>query len=129
VSATRYLPAARYVAQAVSGILAQLGLTPFISRFVLTEAQNGHVWLFAVLEVGQLDHPGDYSASHVLDHLSASLGGLPVVVSQSYGLRYAVLLSANTPHGPPPLRVPLQEVPQLGETNITWQIDEPHGRH
>jgi hypothetical protein len=134
VSITRYLPAARYAAQAVAGILARLGLTPYISRFVLTETQKGHVWLFVVLEVSQLDHPEDYSASHVLDQLSTSLHGLPVVVSQSYGLRYAVLLSSTTRPGPPQQRDPQQRhpqlsVPQLGETNITWQIDVPHGRH
>ena len=93
--ANRYLPAARYVAQAFPGILAQRGLKPFISRFVLTETHQGHAWLFVVLEVNLLQPLEEYAASGMLDYLSTALHGLPVVVSDSYGLRYAVLL------GPP----------------------------
>jgi hypothetical protein len=95
VSVDRYLPAARYVAQAIPGILAQRGLKPFISRFVLTETQQGNAWLFVVLEVNPLKHPEDYAASDVLDYLSTALHGLPVVISDSYGLRYAVLLNSS----------------------------------
>lgn len=94
MSVNRYLPAAHYVAQAVPDILAQRGLKPFISRFVLTETQHGNAWLFIVLEVSALNHPEDYSASEVLHYLSTALHGLPVVISDSYGLRYAVLLSS-----------------------------------
>ena len=94
MSVNRYLPAARYVARAIPGILAQRGLSPFISRFVLTETQQGNVWLFVVLEVSPLGHPEDYAASDVLDYISTALHGLPVVISDSYGLRYAVLLAS-----------------------------------
>jgi hypothetical protein len=94
MSGIRYLPAARYVAQAIPGILAQLGLKPFISRFVLTETHQGNAWLFVVLEVDPLKHPEDYAASKVLRYLSTALQGLPVVVSDYYGLRYAVLLGS-----------------------------------
>ena len=94
MSVNHYLPAARYVAQAIPGILAQRGLKPFISRFVLTETQQGNAWLFVVLEVRPLNHPEDYAASEVLHYLSTALHGLPVVISNSYGLRYAVLLSS-----------------------------------
>ena len=94
MSAHRYLPAAHTVAQAIPGILAELGLKPFISRFVLTETEQAHAWLFVVLEVDQLGHPEDYSAPHVLDYLSMALQGLPVVISNSYGMRYAVLLAS-----------------------------------
>ena len=94
MSVTRYLPAARYVAQAIPGILAQRGLKPFISRFVLTETQQGNAWLFVVLEVGPVNYPEDYAASDVLHYLSTALHGLPVVISDSYGLRYAVLLGS-----------------------------------
>ena len=98
----RYLSAARFVAQTIPAILAQLGLKPFISRFVLTETEQGSAWLFVVLEVGPLQHPEDYAASDVLDYLSTALNGLPVVISESYGLRYAVLLnpSPNLPMSP-----------------------------
>ncbi|MFZ6030576.1 MAG: hypothetical protein ACOYYS_22950 [Chloroflexota bacterium] len=94
MSVHRYLPAARYVAQAVPGILAKLGLKPFISRFVLTETEQGNAWLFVVLEVGPGQHPEDYVNSGVLVYLSTALQGLPVVISNAYGLRYAILLGS-----------------------------------
>jgi len=94
MSVNRYLPAALYVADAFPGILSQRGLKPFISRFVLTETQQGNAWLFVVLEVSPLKHPEDYTAPGVLHYLSTALDGLPVVISESYGLRYAVLLSS-----------------------------------
>jgi len=90
----RYLPAAHNVAQAFPDILAHRGLKPFISRFVLTETQQGNAWLFVVLEVSPLNHLEDYAASDVLLYLSTALHGLPVVISDSYGLRYAVLLGS-----------------------------------
>ncbi|MGC9467867.1 MAG: hypothetical protein ACP5HS_04700 [Anaerolineae bacterium] len=93
MSADRYLTAARYVARAIPGILAQRGLSPFISRCVLTETEQGHAWLFVVLEISPEQPTQDYAAPDVLDYLSAALNGLPVVVSESFGLRYAVLLS------------------------------------
>ena len=95
MNVNRYLPAARYVAQAIPGILAQRGLKPFISRFVLTETEQGNAWLFAVLEVSDLNHPEDYAAPELLQYLSTALHGLPVVISESYGLRYAVLLGST----------------------------------
>ena len=86
MSGNRYLPAARYVAQAIPGILAQRGLKPFISRYVLTETQQGNAWLFVVLEVGPQQHPKDYADSDVVDYLSKGLQGLPVVISKTYGM-------------------------------------------
>lgn len=93
MSVDRYLPAARQVAQAMPSLLAQRGLKPFISRFVLTETQHGRAWLFVVLEVSPLQPLEEYLSADALDYLSRALHGLPVVVSDSYGLRYAVLLS------------------------------------
>jgi hypothetical protein len=95
MSANHYLPAAHYVAQAIPGLLAECGLKPFISRFVLTETRQGAAWLFVVLEVNDSQSLEDYAASGVLDYLSTALHGLPVVISNSYGLRYAVLLSSS----------------------------------
>jgi hypothetical protein len=95
MSVNRYLPAARYIAQAIPGILAQRGLKPFISRFVLTETQQGNAWLFVVLEVSPQQRLEDYAAPEVLRYLSTALHGLPVVISESYGLRYAVLLGST----------------------------------
>jgi hypothetical protein len=94
MSANRYLTAARHVARAFPGILAQRGLSTFISRYVLTETDEGHAWLFVVLEVSPLQPPEDYAAPEVLGYISAALSGLPVVVSDSYGLRYTVLIGS-----------------------------------
>jgi hypothetical protein len=95
MSVNRYLPAARIVARTIPGILSQLGLKPFISRYILTETQQGNAWLFVVLEVSPLNHPEDYATPEVLHYLSIALHGLPVVISESYGLRYAVLLGST----------------------------------
>jgi hypothetical protein len=94
MSVNRYLPAAQHVAQAIPGILAQRGLKPFISRCVLTETERGAAWLFIVLEVSPQEHPEDYTTSDVLHDLSTALQGFPVVISNSDGLRYAVLLGS-----------------------------------
>ena len=94
MSANRYLPAASYVAQTIPAILSQHGLKPFISRCVLTETERGAAWLFVILEVSPQEHPEDYAASDVLHDLSTAFQGLPVVISNSAGLRYAVLLGS-----------------------------------
>jgi hypothetical protein len=100
MSANRYLSAAHYVAQTIPGILAQLGLTPSISRVVLTETERGDAWLFVVLEVDHLQHQEDYASSEVLNYLSTAFHGLPVVFTSTYGFRYAVLLSSSFSQGP-----------------------------
>jgi hypothetical protein len=94
MSVPHYLPAARYVAQAIPDILAQRGLKPFISRIVLTETQQGNVCLYVVLEVSPVNSPKYYAAAEVCHDLSRALHELPVVISESYGLRSAVLLSS-----------------------------------
>jgi hypothetical protein len=94
VSANRYLPAARTVAQTIPGILAQLGLKPLIGRYILTETERGAAWLFVEFELSPLEHLDDYAASGVLHYLSTALQGLPVAISDSDGLRYAVLLGS-----------------------------------
>ena len=95
MSISRYLPAARSVAQAIPGILAQHGLEPHISRMVLTETMWGAAWLFVVLDLSDLSYVEEYAGTDVLHHLSTGLFGHPVVVSASDGFRYAVLLSPS----------------------------------
>lgn len=95
MSANRYLPAAQTVAQAIPGILAEQGLDPLISRFVLTETERGEAWLFVVLDDSVLEFLAAYATTSVLSHLSTALHGHLVVFSNSYGLRYAVLLSPS----------------------------------
>ena len=93
MNANRYLPAAENIAQAIPGILAEQGLDPLISRFVLTETERGDAWLFVVLDDSVLESLASYAATSVLNHLSAALHGHLVMFSNSYGLRYAVHLS------------------------------------
>jgi hypothetical protein len=78
-------------------MLAQRGMKPSIRRFVLTEIRQGNAWLFVVLAVSPVYPLEDNVAPDVLDDLSMPYHGLPIVINNSYGLRYAVLLgSANS---------------------------------
>jgi hypothetical protein len=94
MSANRYLPAAQNVAQAIPGILAEQGLNPLISRVVLTETERGDAWLFVVMDDSVLEFIDSYAAASVLSHISTALHGHRVMFSNSYGLRYAVLLGS-----------------------------------
>ena len=94
MSANHYLPAAQNIAQAMPGILAEQGLGPLISRFVLTETEGGNAWLFVVMDDSISEFLESYAATSVLSHLSAAFHGHPVIFSNSYGLRYAVLLNS-----------------------------------
>jgi len=94
MSANRYLPAASYAALTIPAILTQHGLKPFISRSVLTETERGAAWLFVVVQVGPQEHPEDYAAPDVLHDISTALQGLPIVIGNSGGVRYAVLLGS-----------------------------------
>jgi hypothetical protein len=93
MSAYRYLPAAQTIAQAFPGALAEQGLDPRISRFVLTQSARGDTWLFVVLDDSVFETLESYTAERVIVYLSAAFHGLRVFFSNSYGLRYAVLLS------------------------------------
>jgi hypothetical protein len=95
MSANRYLPAAQNVAQAIPGILAGQGLDPLISRYVLTETVRGEAWLFVVMDDSVSEFLEDYASASVLSHLSTALHGHRVLFNNSYGLRYAVLLSPS----------------------------------
>jgi hypothetical protein len=103
LNANRYLPAAQNVAQAIPAILVEQGLDPLISRFVLTETERGDAWLFVVLDDSVSESLAAYASASVLSHLSMALHGHRVVFSNSFGLRYAVLLSPakNSPEGNP----------------------------
>jgi hypothetical protein len=94
MTTNRYLPAAQSVAQDIPCVLADQGLDPLlISRFVLTETERGDAWLFVVLDDTVRDFLTAYASPSMLSHLSLALHGHTVKFSNSYGLRYAVLLS------------------------------------
>jgi hypothetical protein len=94
MTTNRYLPAAQSVAHAIPCLLADQGLDPLlISRFVLTETERGDAWLFVVMDDSVMDFLSAYAAPGVLSYLSSALHGHIVKFSNSYGLRYAVLLN------------------------------------
>jgi hypothetical protein len=93
LSANRYLPAAQNIAEAIPGILIEQGLDPLISRFVLTETEQGEAWLFVVLDDSVSESLASYASTSVLNQLSAGLQGHLVMFSNSFGLRYAIHLS------------------------------------
>jgi len=94
MSANRYLPAGTKVALMFPKILSDQGLDPLISRFVLTETERGNAWLFVVMDDRILASIESYAAASVLSSLTSAFQGHPVFFSNSYGLRYAVLLSS-----------------------------------
>ena len=90
---TRYLAAARSVAKTLAQVLDQRTTTDpaMIRRWLLTE--NGAlVWLFAELDDKRLPSLLPYTSEQTLHHLSTALRGKPVLISNTTGLRYAVLL-------------------------------------
>jgi hypothetical protein len=93
MSANRYLPAAKTIAQAIPDLLTRQGLNPLISRFVLTETERGDAWLFVVMDDSVLEFLNAYASSSVLANLSTELHGHRVLFCNSYGLRYAIQLS------------------------------------
>lgn len=95
MSVKRYLSAAQNAAMTISGILAANGLAARISRYVLTESERGDAWLFVVMDDSVSEVLDSSAASRVLAHLVAALQGHPVLFNNSFGLRYAVLLSSS----------------------------------
>jgi len=91
---TRYLAAARTVANTIALVLNQRSTTDagMIRRWLLTE-HGAHVWLFGELDDKCLPSLLPYTSEQTLHHLSTALRGKPVLLSNRTGLRYAVLLS------------------------------------
>ncbi|GAB4454790.1 MAG: hypothetical protein Kow00120_24550 [Anaerolineae bacterium] len=88
----RYLAQAEAAARRMIAAMQARGLTPAFSDWLVTD-DAGRVVLFGVLDVRRLDRVERYTSGDVVHHLSTALRGLPVGVSNSSGLRYAVLLS------------------------------------
>jgi hypothetical protein len=86
---------AQKVAGVVDHIMAdELRLQP-PACYWLTE-DGPFTWLLAVMDVQNLNGPiGKYTNESTRHYLSTAVGGLPVALSNSSGLRYAVLLSGR----------------------------------
>lgn len=90
---TLYQQRAMEVAQVTGNVLTQRpGTDPgAIRQWLLTTTAQGDVWLFAELDDQRIPRFEPYEqAAH---HLSSSLRGMPVLISNHTGLRLAFLLS------------------------------------
>lgn len=120
-----YTGAAQIVAHLIPKVLAQRGLDPrVITRFDLWQGPAG-VWLAAVLDPGRITKAEPYTSEHTLHQLSTVLKGKPVLLSNTSGLRYCVLLS-QPPRLPQNLPLPpwRKGVLQLGRT-LAGEITVP----
>lgn len=88
----RYLAMGRTVVNTVPAILGGRGLDAPFSDWLLT-CYQGQVWLIGVLDVSKLGRLEQYTGPATLHHLSTGLRGLPVLLSNSNGLRYLFLLT------------------------------------
>lgn len=103
----KHLAMVRHAVRIVTHTLEQRGLQPVFRRYVLVQAGDLRI-LFADLDTHKLSGRLDaYMQSSVLHQISTNLRGMPVAISNSTGLRYAVLL--NLPKPLPP-RIELPEV-------------------
>lgn len=95
---------AQSIAARLPGVLSKRRLPAPFSGFFLTRSQ-GLTFFFAVLDTGQVEYLERYTSKELLHQMSTEIGGLPVYLSNSTGLRYAVLLSAR-PHLPRQVQLP-----------------------
>jgi hypothetical protein len=83
---------AQTIASRIPTVLEQRGLEPAFSDWLITE-DRGLVVLFGVLDVQQIQRLEQYTHAPLIHHISTAIGGRPIEISNSSGLRYAVLLS------------------------------------
>src|SRR4030065_1033920 len=88
----RYQLQAQIVAKRLPQVLHRRGLEAPFAEFLVTSTQ-GMVLLFAILDLPQVRRLEAYTTPALLHHLSTDLQGLPVFLSNSNGLRYAIPLS------------------------------------
>lgn len=90
-----YLSKAEDYAGRIPAVLNNRGLFPVYRRFFIADDGGGSpVWLFVEFDLSTIKRIETYLSKELIHHLSTSLDGSPVVVSNSSGLRYAVLLSS-----------------------------------
>ena len=92
------LQRARNAASTVRRVLVNRGLEPLVARDIVTETSDGaRRWLFVVLDHTRIGRIEQYTHPELLHQMSTALGGKRIVISNSTGLRYAVLLDGRTP--------------------------------
>jgi hypothetical protein len=117
---------AERAARVIPTTMSKRGVRPLFTDWLLTES-DGCAWLFGVLDVGKVRRLEDYTRPDLLHHLSTALQGMPVFLSNSNGLRYAVLLN-DPPKLPGKIDFPGVERGQVrlgrraggGEVRLTW---------
>jgi len=122
----RFIDKADSLARQVPHVLAQRGLEPVFTDWVLTRSASGHVWLYGALDVGKIARMEQYISSDLLHQVSTVVRGVPVYLSNTNGLRYGFLLSGR-PRLPgrvdfPGLerRVVRMGIGLAGEVRCTW---------
>ncbi len=92
-SVSRYEAEARDVARQIVHALRQRGLTPVFHWFVLTGTPQGLVWLLAILDKRRIAKMDPYTNAQTLHQIRTLVDGRPTLLSNTTGLRYAILLS------------------------------------
>lgn len=110
-----YTAAAYKAASLVPQVLENRGLEPIFTG-IYQVTRNGHTWLFMVLDDSKIAKIERYTAKDLLHQMSTTLGGAPVILSNSTGLRYAILLSP-APRLPDAANYP---GPEAGCVQIGW---------
>ena len=88
----RELRLAETVSHGLADALVRRKLVPAFSNFFVTNLA-GITPLIAVLDTSKLGDHAPYVRQELLHQLSTDLGGLPVYLSNSTGIRYVILLS------------------------------------
>ena len=121
INLNRFLAEARHCARLVIEALVQRGLHCTLI-FYLTE-RNGLVWLAVVFDLpylqGRLE---SFVSSETIHHISTTLHGKPVYLSNSTGLRYMILL---TPIPRLPGSIPFPEQFELGAIPLGVSLSGP----
>jgi hypothetical protein len=128
---TNYKGQALIVANKIPLVLKQRGLDPLVvARYDLWEGRGGTVWLSAILDAARVGKSEHYTHPQMLHQLSTVLRGKPVILSNSSGLRYCILLS-HRPQLPkrapaPPWRKGVVQIGRSlkGEITAGWHHDE-----
>ena len=114
------------LARIVPHVLAQRGLEPCFSDWVLTRSGRGDVWLYGVLDTRKIARMERYTSPDLLHQVSTVARGVPVYPSNTNGLRYGFLLSGR-PRLPGRVDFPGIErgvvrmgVDLRGEVKCTW---------
>lgn len=91
--ATDYFKATE-IAEVIQRVLTDLSLESPAEYWMVEDGQFN--WLIAVMDAQNLRHSiARYTTEAVRHHLSTAIGGLPVALSNSSGLRFGILLSGR----------------------------------